>query len=137
MGLFLWPKITCWFDLINFSNFCSVFLFVILFLIKNPKKMLFWLEHMQFDSENRCFNFLKLNQSDWKHFVKRMSLLFFTFNISVYSSIVFCNFKYHNCFYHPKISSFLLYHFNIDFYSTILHQFMLYLWASCCPISGQ
>ena len=86
---FYGPKLLV--DLILFILAIFVLLVFLLFYFssKNPKKMLFWLEHMQFDNENRCFNKLELNQSDSKEFVKRMSLLFFTFNISVYPLTIF------------------------------------------------
>ena len=71
--------------------------------------MLFWFEHMQFDNENRCFNKLKLNQSDLKTFKRRMSLLRITYNIFVYSFFVifvifvifanFSTFKYKYAYY--------------------------------------
>lgn len=59
--------------------FCAIFVLSIFILLyfssKHPKRMLFWLEQMDFDNENRSFNKLKLNQSDSKIFIKRMSLL--------------------------------------------------------------
>ena len=86
---FYGPKLLV--DLITLILAIYVLLVFLLFYFssKNPKKMLFWLEHMQFDNENRCFNKLKLNESDSKDFVKRMSLLFFIFNIFIYPLTIF------------------------------------------------
>ena len=38
-------------------------------------KMLFWLDHMQFDRESRCFKKLNLSASDSEKFTKRFALL--------------------------------------------------------------
>ena len=106
---FYGPKLLV--DLITLILAIYVLLVFLLFYFssKNPKKMLFWLEHMQFDNENRCFNKLKLNQSDLKTFKRRMSLLRITYNIFVYSFFVifvifvifanFSTFKYKYAYY--------------------------------------
>ena len=41
------------------------------------QKMLFWLDHMAFDSETRCFKKLNLGISDSEEFTKRFALLWF------------------------------------------------------------
>ena len=61
---FYGPKLLVDLILLILANFVLFVFLLFYFSSKNPKKMLFWLDHMQFDSENQCFNFLKLNQSD-------------------------------------------------------------------------
>ena len=51
----------------------SAFSVVLFNLMSN--KMLFWVDHMQFDSETRCFYKLNLNVSDSNRFTKQFALL--------------------------------------------------------------
>ena len=44
---------------------------------KSADKMLFWLDHMEYDNETRCFYKLNLTISDSKRFTKRFALLWF------------------------------------------------------------
>ena len=73
--------------------FCEIyvlFAFILFFFsLKHPKKMLFWLEQMNFDNDNRCFRKLDLNESDLKSFTKRMCLLRIIYNGFVCSLILF------------------------------------------------
>ena len=49
---------------------------VVLFYLMS-KKMLIWIDHMQFNSETRCFYKLNLNVSDSNRFTKQFTLLWF------------------------------------------------------------
>ena len=51
----------------------SVVLILLYYFLQN--KMLFWLDHMQFDSESRSFYKLNLSVSDCKRFTKRFAML--------------------------------------------------------------
>ena len=72
--------------------FCEIFILYIFiifyFSLKHPKKMLFWLEQMEFDKVNRCFSKLKFDESDstafTRTFTRRMSLLRIIYNSFVY-----------------------------------------------------
>lgn len=50
---------------------------LILYFYFGLKKMLFWLDHMQFDSESRQFYKLDLSVSDCKRFTNNFALLWF------------------------------------------------------------
>ena len=54
--------------------------------LTNPRKMFYWLDHMQFNSETRCFHKLNLNVSDSKRFTKQFALLWFI--ISRFASLI-------------------------------------------------
>ena len=53
----------------------STILIVLFYLMSN--KMLFWIDHMQFDSETRSFYKLNLNVSDSNRFTKQFALFWF------------------------------------------------------------
>lgn len=59
---------------------------------KNPEKMLYWLDHMQFNNETRCFHKLNLNVSHSKRFTKQFTLLWFIIRpfASLMIFFVFC-----------------------------------------------
>ena len=62
--------------IIIFGN--SVILIILFYFSSiNCKKMLFWLDHMEFDNETRSFHKLGLNDSDSKRFTNQFSLLWF------------------------------------------------------------
>ena len=64
-----------------------LFTFILfIFSSKHPKKMLFWLEKMEFDLMNRRFSKLILNESESKTFTWRMSLLRIIYISFVYLS---------------------------------------------------
>lgn len=88
-GYFYGPKLLI--DLIIL--FCAIFVLSVFVLFyyssKHPKTMLFWLEKMEFDPVNRCFNNLNLNESDSMIFTKRMYLLRIIYNNFVYSFLAF------------------------------------------------
>ena len=96
------------------------------FHLKNSKKMLFWVEAMEFDYDNRRFKKLDLNESDSKMFIKRMSIFKFGLKSFLYSFIIFfiivnvySVFKYRDDYYiHYFISIFLFVlqqYFNIGY----------------------
>lgn len=60
----------------------SITLISLFYILSN--KMLFWLDHMQFDSESRCFKKLNLTVSDSKRFTKQFALLWFIINKANY-----------------------------------------------------
>ena len=47
------------------------------FSSKNPNRMLFWLDFMDFDGESGCFYKLGLNESESKRFTKQFALMLF------------------------------------------------------------
>ena len=53
----------------------STILVVLFYLMSN--RMMFWVDHMQFDSETRCFYKLNLNVCDSNRFTKQFALLWF------------------------------------------------------------
>ena len=61
---------------IAFGN-STIFIMLFYFSSKNCKKMLFWLDHMEFDNETRTFHKLDLNDSDSKRFTNQFALLWF------------------------------------------------------------
>ena len=62
----------------------AIFIMLFYFSSKNCKKMLFWLDYMQFDNETRCFHKLHLNESDSKRFTNQFALLWFIIQRFVY-----------------------------------------------------
>ena len=70
--------------------------------LTKQEKMFYWLDVMQFDSDNRRFNKLNLNETQSKTFIKCISLLSLIFNGIIYSLtiffivvICFITFKFH------------------------------------------
>ena len=60
-----WPKLIA--DVIlNFITVNSLLKILLFYFCVNfnSKKMLFWLEFIEFDVDNRCFKKMKLNKSD-------------------------------------------------------------------------
>lgn len=55
---------------------CAVYVLLVMvyfqFCKRNLEKMLYWLKIVEFDTENRCFFRMNLNQFDSKMFVKRI-----------------------------------------------------------------
>lgn len=95
-GIFYAPKLVI--DL--FSAFCFIYLESVIMLfhysLKDSNKMFYWLEQMEFDSVNRCFTKLNLNESDSKKFINRISLLRFNFISFIHSFVTF--FVISSCF---------------------------------------
>ena len=53
----------------------SLILFFVFYLAaKNPKKLLLWLDFMQFDNDSRCFTKMDLNQVDSQKYIKQFAL---------------------------------------------------------------
>ena len=63
---------------------------------KHSNKMFYWLEKMEFDSVNRCFTKLNLNESDSKKFINRISLLRFNLISFIHFFVTF--FVISSCF---------------------------------------
>ena len=71
-----------------FQPMNSLFLVWLFFVgSKNPKRMLYWLDLMEFDDENRCFRNLNLNKIDSKRFIKQFAILRLMFKILVNSCV--------------------------------------------------
>lgn len=68
------PKIIV--DLIVVAESVNSIILISLFYFLS-QKMSFWLDHMTFDSETRCFKKLNLSISDSERFTKRFALLWF------------------------------------------------------------
>ena len=51
----------------------SLIIIALFYLLQN--KMFYWLDHMHFDNESRCFYKLNLNISDSKRFTKQFAML--------------------------------------------------------------
>lgn len=76
--------------IILFSEIFVLSIFIIFyFSSKYPKKMLFWLEQMEFDPFTRRFSKLNFNQTDLRAFTRKISFLRIIYSIFVYSLIVF------------------------------------------------
>ena len=60
-----------------------------IFMSKNPKKMLYWIDAMTYDHDNQSFNKLNLIESQSKMFIKRLSLSLFLIQHFTYSFIIF------------------------------------------------
>ena len=71
------PKVVVDFMMIIIFGRSAILIMLFYFSSKNSKKMLFWLNHMQFDNETRCFYKLNLNDSDSKRFTNQFALLWF------------------------------------------------------------
>lgn len=110
--------------------FCEIFvlsIFIIFYFSSNqPKKMLFWLEQIEYDIINQRFSKLNLNQTNSKIFTRRISLLRINYNIFVYSLILIffisaniAVFKFNKTYY--------LYYF----ISVVMHCPMFYINLSC------
>ena len=61
---------------------CSAISIVLFCLMSN--KMFFWIDHMEFDRETRCFHKLNLNVSDSNRFIKQLELLWLIVNPVAY-----------------------------------------------------
>ena len=57
---------------------------LILFFYFSSNRMLFWLDHMQFDNKSRCFDKLNLSVPDSKRFIKQFALLLLIINKANY-----------------------------------------------------
>ena len=55
-------------------NSLILWYFVFYYASKNSKKLLFWLDFMQFDNESRCFTKLDLNETDSKKYIKQFAM---------------------------------------------------------------
>lgn len=135
---FYGPKLLVDF-IILFCEIYVLFAFILFFISsKHSKKMLFWLEKMNFDNDNRRFRKLNLNELDLKTFTKRMSLLRIIYNGFIYSLIVFLAisanysvFKYKKAYYFYYLISIIVFcpqfyinlyvilGFLVDFYQVI------------------
>ena len=51
-----------------------ILFFVFYYSSKTPKKLLFWLDFMQFDNLSRCFTKLDLNEADSKKYIKQFAM---------------------------------------------------------------
>lgn len=70
------------------SNFIMLFL-LFYYSSKYPEKMLFWLDHMQFDSKSRCFNKLSLSKFENEKLTKQFALSWFIINrINYFLSLI-------------------------------------------------
>ena len=68
------PKVVV--DVVGIICFVYLTILVALFYLMS-NRMLFWIDHFQFDSETRCFYKLDLNVSDSNRFTKQFALLWF------------------------------------------------------------
>ena len=113
---FYGPKLLVNFILIFCASFDLSTFIIFYFSSKHPKKMLFWLEQMQFDIVNRRFNKLNFNKSDSNTFIRRMSLLKIIYSITVYAlipilliSINYSAFKHQKAYFYYYFISSLIY----------------------------
>ena len=123
------PKMVVDFILIA-ESVNSISLILLFYFLSN--RMLFWLDHMQFDNESRCFDKLNLNVSDSKRFTKQFALLLSIANKANYflTSIAFIVpfasfliFK-HECYFNYIIS---ISGFGIGIWYLVQHWFSLNL----------
>ena len=100
--------------------FSSIFVYFVIvlfkFCIRKSKKMLYWLNIMEYDADNQCFPKMNLNQSISKLFIKRMSLFISTLKLFTYAFMpcfVVVNlisvYKYLEGYYLNHIISFMLF----------------------------
>ena len=72
---------------------CFVYIFLVMiyfkFCLRNLKDNFYWLNIMEYHTENRGFFNLNLNKSDLKIFIKRISLFAFSLEYLVFSFIMF------------------------------------------------
>ena len=73
------PKLAV--DLILVTESVNAIALISLFYLSS-NKMLYWLDHMQFDNESRSFYKLNLNVSDSKRFTKQFALLLSIINLT-------------------------------------------------------
>ena len=71
------PKVVGDFIVIIIFGHSAISIMLFYFSSKNCEKMLFWLDHMQFDNETRSFHKLGFNDSDSKRFTNQFALLWF------------------------------------------------------------
>ena len=112
------------------------FLIVMLFYFcwKNSKKMLYWIEQMKFDIENRFFNKLDLNKSNSNKMIKLMILFIFSFDcftyLFIFSFLVvnfFALFKFQNDYYFNNSISIVLFAISFYFYTKFSLGFIIIL----------
>ena len=105
-GYFFGPKIIV--NFITFLIFVLIIFAKILFLFasKQPKKMFYWINAMEYNEENGSFDKLNLNESDSKKFIKRLSLsvfllrsFTFALTISYYLVTPLLIYKHQNAYY--------------------------------------
>lgn len=127
-GPFLGPKVILNSIIIIASIHLLNVVVLFYFCSKNPKKMFYWLEQMEFNVENGCFNKLDLNESDSLKMIKRMSLFISSFDCFTYLFIFlflvvnfFALFKFQNDYYFNYSISIVL--FVIPFYFYIKFSF--------------
>lgn len=102
------------------------------FYSKNSKKMLYWVEAMEFDYDNRRFKKLDLKESDSEIFIKRIKIFKFCLKSFLYSFIisfiivtVYSVFKYRNDYYINYFISIFL--FSLQLYFNISYIYGLFV----------
>ena len=102
------------------------------FSLRNHKKMLFWIDFMDFNSETKCFYKMNLRESDSKRFTKQFALMWFILkpinyflDLSSFAAflISFLMFK-HDHYFNYLIS---IFSFSISVYYLANHWFGLTL----------
>ena len=76
-GYFFGPKVIISFMLALDACYVITTKILFLFTSKQPKKMFYWLDALQYDNDNQSFIKLKLNETESKKFIKRLSLTVF------------------------------------------------------------
>ena len=87
MVIFFGPKVALDFMMVLTCITSLILGLLFNFASKHSQKMLYWLDQMEFDNENRCYKKLDLNQSDSMMIIKRMSLFMFGLKWFMYSFI--------------------------------------------------
>ena len=69
------PKLIVDFIVVVEAVDCIIFILLFYYSLNNSKKMLFWIDFMEFDAEIRCFHKLRLIESESKRFTKQFALM--------------------------------------------------------------
>lgn len=90
-GYFIGPKIFLDLMIVFITTFAltSISLFYFWSKSSNSKSMFYWLECMEYDRDNRCFNKLNLNESESEMMIKRMALFNLALKAFIYLGIPF------------------------------------------------
>ena len=109
-----------------------------LFASKHPKKMFYWIDVMEYNEENQSFDKLKLNETDSKKFIKRLSLSIFllrcftyVFTTSFYIIIPILIFQHQESYYLNYFIS-ILFCLPLSYYSV---NFMFGILGILYPVS--
>ena len=107
------------------SIYCFIIYSLFCYCSMKPKKLLFWLELMEFDVDKKCFAKLKFNKSDSQLFTKvfaiSITLVWRFTHLCVYSIFFFC--CSNSYLFVSKRIFFLLSHLNNLFYLSIAFYF--------------